>query len=780
MKAEAKLVRELFEGEQCLVVPVFQRPYVWTRTKNWEPLWADIVAMADTLSRNSAAEPHFLGAVVLDCTEKDSADISVLQVIDGQQRITTLQIALCAVRDAFETAGIDRKFVSAINKLTVNEDQLSTEKFAPYKVWPTLRDRDAFTAIVDHRNTVDGDDSRLQDAYEFFFDETLAWLGEADPDHARVKSLVDALRIGLQLVSIELTGNDNAQVIFESLNDRGTPLLPSDLVKNSLFQLLERAGVDVEQAFDDHWRRLETPFWQEDVRQGRIIRSRLDAFFGHYLTMRTGEEVTTSGLFNRFKRLTSTMDRDELLELLADIAECSETYRTIIDRSGTDVHDRLLETADALDTTVLAPVVLYLDRNADIDDRIEAFGYLESWLVRRAVLRSTSKNYNRMLLDLLRVLQHSDGPYGERIRTVFQSNTSESGRWPTDAEIREALVSSPIFKNLTRTRVQLVLRGCERGLAPAHEGNPVSDSVYALLATADDDVDDVHRASLGNLTLVPTTVSRALGKAHDWASRRRILESTDFCLNRSLPEALSDVPISVRGAELATGFIRTWPHPDSVAPADDVPETGPQDSAHDESDWLRDIWSEIEGFFADLPVGSVSRLQDRIEVVDAVGGSPHEALTQSVADGFAFREIAGTLYIEKIRSATATATEESADQPIEETSVSTRPRGFDRQQTARTRTVHSESISELMRAGLITEGDRVYHEQPRKGTSFTAKITRAGQFLTGGRHYASPSSALSDLTGSSRNGWRDWRLERTGETLEQIRERFRQERESAE
>ena len=124
MKAEAKLVRELFEGEQCLVVPVFQRPYVWDRVKNWEPLWADVISMSESFAAGQAAEPHFLGAVVLDSTDKDAADISVLQVIDGQQRITTLQIALCAIRDAFETAEVEKAFTKALNKLVTNEDQL--------------------------------------------------------------------------------------------------------------------------------------------------------------------------------------------------------------------------------------------------------------------------------------------------------------------------------------------------------------------------------------------------------------------------------------------------------------------------------------------------------------------------------------------------------------------------------------------------------------------------------------------------------------------------------
>ena len=167
-------------------------------------------------------------------------------------------------------------------------------------------------------------------------------------------------------------------MIFESLNDRGTPLLPSDLVKNSLFQKLERAGADVERIFDDYWRRLETSFWQAEVRQGRLIRTRVDAFFAHYLTMRTGEEVLATRLFNRFKDLSAQMSLAELETLTREIAECSDLYRAIIDPLGDDAHTRLLKTAETLDTTVLSPVVLYLDREAGDSDRAEAFGYIES------------------------------------------------------------------------------------------------------------------------------------------------------------------------------------------------------------------------------------------------------------------------------------------------------------------------------------------------------------------------------------------------------------------
>ncbi|WP_431817958.1 GmrSD restriction endonuclease domain-containing protein [Gordonia jacobaea] len=767
MEARAQRVRELFEGEQCLVVPVFQRPYVWDRTRNWEPLWTDILAVAEAIHDDSSAEPHFLGAVVLDCTEKDSADISVRQVIDGQQRITTLQIVLCSVRDALTTANADVKLARTLNRLTVNEDQLSTKEFSDFKVWPTLRDRAAFKSIVSGSDRDTAADSRLYDAYEYFYEETLTWLGEHESDPRLATSLVEGLRRGLQLVVIEIDAKDNAQVIFESLNDRGTPLLPSDLIKNSLFQQLERVGADVEQIFEDHWRRLETPFWQEQVRQGRLFRSRVDTFFSHFLTMRTGEEVLTTGLFNRFKEITLAMSGDDLTSLTEEIASSSDVYREMAEKTGASAHIRLLDTAEILDTTVLSPVVLYLSTEAAPDDRTEAFGYIESWLVRRAVLRSTSKNYNRMLLELLKVLRNGQAPYADTVRDFFLDNTSESGRWPTDDEIKETLVSTPIFNSLTRARLRLVLRGCERGLHDS--GDPIDELEsldHVVLAGQDDPVDDDARAALGNISLVANP--RRLTRATKWDARRPLLAESPLLINADLPQSISDVQISIRGARLAAAFCKTWPHPESptghTSEADKPVE--PPAASHSIEDRLGHVWADIREYFSGLPVGSVSRVEDRIpDRLRHDGGTAvrvHEA-----APGYALREIGGTIYIEKVADVPTSPNVEPLPRPSSEKFAETE---------VSKRTVNGESISDLIAAGLINEGDRVYHEQLRKGRSFAARITGAGNIIAGGREFTSPSTALSELVGSSRNGWRDWRLERTGETLEQIRERFQRGR----
>lgn len=84
-------------------------------------------------------------------------------------------------------------------------------------------------------------------------------------------------------------------------------------------------------------------------------------------------------------------------------------------------------------------------------------------------------------------------------------------------------------------------------------------------------------------------------------------------------------------------------------------------------------------------------------------------------------------------------------------------------------------MSDLLEAGLLQEGDEVDHEQTRMGTYHPATIEADGSLRMDGRRYTSPSSALVDATGASRNGWTDWRVKRTGESLADLRDRMRRE-----
>src|SRR6476646_4180354 len=98
MLAEALTPADLFGYHVRYVVPLFQRPYVWNRRDQWEPLWDDIRAVAQRLldapATSARIAPHFLGAIVVEQAPTKVGSVAVYHVIDGQQRLTTLQLLL--------------------------------------------------------------------------------------------------------------------------------------------------------------------------------------------------------------------------------------------------------------------------------------------------------------------------------------------------------------------------------------------------------------------------------------------------------------------------------------------------------------------------------------------------------------------------------------------------------------------------------------------------------------------------------------------------------------
>ena len=95
MKADAVPLLDLFEKKMRLEVPLFQRQYVWTLEQQWEPLWEDVSRkFAEFIEGRPDGPVHFLGAMVLDQKETPVTHVEKRQVIDGQQRLTTLQVFL--------------------------------------------------------------------------------------------------------------------------------------------------------------------------------------------------------------------------------------------------------------------------------------------------------------------------------------------------------------------------------------------------------------------------------------------------------------------------------------------------------------------------------------------------------------------------------------------------------------------------------------------------------------------------------------------------------------
>ena len=110
----------------------------------------------------------------------------------------------------------------------------------------------------------------------------------------------------LRLVAIDLEQGDDAQVIFETLNSRGAPLLPGDLVKNYLFRQAQTEGVAVEPLYERHWKAFDDAWWRTEMRQGRLKRPRLDIFLQHYLSLKTRDDVLVTHIFETYRKFAET------------------------------------------------------------------------------------------------------------------------------------------------------------------------------------------------------------------------------------------------------------------------------------------------------------------------------------------------------------------------------------------------------------------------------------------------------------------------------------------
>ena len=291
-------VMNVFTQQTRYTVPLFQRPYVWKKEDQWQPLWDDVREAAERVlnAQGRPVSSHFLGTVVLDQTLNPTFSLPRREVIDGQQRLTTLQLVLKAAEHALDelrsTVAGDEEATRAVDiasrqiaPLTSNPAYADDEE--RYKVWPTNEDRPAFRDVMD--STVSEapklPDSRMAQAYRYFRDEFRGWL-MVEPHGARAMALASALKDHLRLIVLDLDTTDEPQAIFETLNAHGTPLLPADLIKNWLLWEGTRQGLPTDKLYLDFWQPFDRDIdhWRALTGTGHAARARGDTFLGNWLT----------------------------------------------------------------------------------------------------------------------------------------------------------------------------------------------------------------------------------------------------------------------------------------------------------------------------------------------------------------------------------------------------------------------------------------------------------------------------------------------------------------
>ena len=394
MDADEFKVTDVLSRNERFVVPLYQRQYQWHDCRDGNrtsAFWQDVASKAGDVLDGRARFEHYMGALLLapGATKRAFGMTPIAQVVDGQQRLTTFLILLSAIREIAREAQFE-DIVEECNKYLFNEPGKSdTDEFVRFKLTPTPVDREIFFSILDQSLTQVRQTYRAKGAYwgrgvpintglralrsyEFFIAQVLEFVmrGPGDDDevdineeasdrqdtqnyedhdvaHRRLTALLEALVFHLKLIVITLDEGDDAQVIFETLNSAGQPLLAMDLVRNNIFhraeaqyndssevgllnddtarQRAERLYEKVWAPFDDAWWRMSAPF-------ARPQRPRIDHFLANVLTAETGERTTVRELYAEY-RAWATPNRRPRFEAVEDelaiLDKYSPAYKTL-------------------------------------------------------------------------------------------------------------------------------------------------------------------------------------------------------------------------------------------------------------------------------------------------------------------------------------------------------------------------------------------------------------------------------------------------------------------
>src|SRR5262245_4155292 len=196
METQVQTPQRVFMQPQRLIVPLFQRPYVWNEETQWEPLWSDVIRVADRVLAKPAGRhsPHFLGAVVLQQVQNPVGRMQEWTIIDGQQRLTTLQLMLDALHAQLLAANANGP-AQRIEPLVENASAFCTQPEDRFKVWPTNRDRQSFNAVMSAETPVNYtalpfQGERMLEAHRYFGEQSKAWLYEKGADAVQVRAAV--------------------------------------------------------------------------------------------------------------------------------------------------------------------------------------------------------------------------------------------------------------------------------------------------------------------------------------------------------------------------------------------------------------------------------------------------------------------------------------------------------------------------------------------------------------------------------------------------------------
>lgn len=641
MDAREFKVTDVLSRNERFIVPLYQRQYQWHDHKSYggrtSAFWLDVVAKATEVIAGTAKFDHYMGALLL---APDSHIIfgttPIVHVVDGQQRLTTFLILLAAMREIAREHDYT-ELSEQIEKYLFNEPgNADTEPLAKYKLTPTPVDRSVFFDILDTsysevrvRNEKYYWGSRVPQntsalalrAYEYFRSQISEFVASGDSDDTeinideeeiqegetvntdtneenirqRLNALLEALVFRLKLIVITLDKEDDAQVIFETLNSKGQPLLAMDLVRNNIFhraeaqyQGAEGAREKVEQLYHEIWEPFDHGWWRENAPNARPARPRIDHFLASVLTVETGERVTVRELYAEY-RAWATPGRRHRFENVEDELSILQrhvpTYETLEKRSDGDEAIKWLgERLRLWQNTTVYPIAFQIaESEVDEETRWAISKLIDSYLVRRILCDLTAKNLNQFFPRLTAAL-HKHGVSVETVTEFFKNQTRDTTRFPSDNEFRKGITEGQAYQRIPSRILTDLLWSLELAsrtnlteeiprptkmwvehVMPYHwEENWQLNGISVARGDFDQPGYFERRAALqtlGNLTITTDKLNISMSNMGFTDKARLLIEHSNLTLNRKIADNSDwdESTIRKRSEELARLAIEVWP-----------------------------------------------------------------------------------------------------------------------------------------------------------------------------------------------------------------------------
>ena len=436
LQAGETTLNKLLNTSRQFIVPIFQRNYSWQKNQ-YEQLWFDILRA----SKFKEKQNHFIGSIVYIDMGTPAGRPQQLLLIDGQQRLTTISILLCAIKDYVQKFNLETKLINLAkikNQFLYNSDEIDEDK---YKLLLNVQDKETYIKLIDNTIfTVNKPATNIIKCYEFFY--------ERIEDFIKEYGQIDEIYAGifkLSLVSISLDkDSDNPQMIFESMNSTGKDLSQTDLLRNYL--LMDLTPEKQTRLYKTYWKSMEELFG-EDIYKNDV--NKFDYFIRDFLTLKsdTGYICKINNVYENFKRYYLDNNCEKFV-VLKDLFTYAKYYACIDLLQEKDDELKLYwQEFKKLDSHVVYPFLLklYYDYSCQIlikEDFKKILQVVISYLWRRAICEIPTNSLSKTFATLYQAVDKED--YVNSIIKAFVFKSSYK-RFPSDYEVREKLQIKDIY-----------------------------------------------------------------------------------------------------------------------------------------------------------------------------------------------------------------------------------------------------------------------------------------------------------------------------------------------